>query len=55
MDAFEKLVKPLLIQFRRNLDEGSTLATMRDALLPRLISGELRAKDSGRFLERLRL
>jgi len=55
MDAFEQLVKPLLIQFRRNLDEGSTLATMRDALLPRLISGELRAKDSGRFLERLRL
>jgi type I restriction enzyme S subunit len=42
MDAFEKLVQPLLLQFRRNLNEVSTLATLRDTLLPKLISGELR-------------
>lgn len=27
-----------------------TLATLRDALLPRLISGELRVKDAEKFL-----
>jgi len=42
MDAFENLVNPLLIQFRRNMDESRTLAALRDALLPKLLSGELR-------------
>ncbi len=45
MDAFEKSVQPLLTQFRRNLNEVSTLASLRDTLLPKLISGELRVKQ----------
>ena len=32
-------------------DESRTLAALRDALLPKLISGELRVKDAERFLE----
>ena len=51
MDAFEKLLQPLLAQFRRNLDEGSALATVRDTLLPKLVSGELRVKDPAGFVE----
>ena len=31
--------------------ESVTLAALRDALLPKLISGELRVKDAERFLE----
>ena len=45
MDAFDKLVQPLLTQFRCSLDEGSTLGTLRDTLLPKLVSGELRIQD----------
>jgi len=31
--------------------ESRTLATLRDTLLPKLISGELRVADAERFLE----
>jgi len=33
--------------------ESRTLAALRDALLPKLVSGELRVKDAERFLERV--
>jgi type I restriction enzyme S subunit len=33
-------------------NESSTLAALRDTLLPELISGELRVRDAERFLER---
>ena len=32
--------------------ESRTLAALRDALLPKLISGELRVKDAERFIGR---
>jgi type I restriction enzyme S subunit len=41
-DAFANLVKPLIAQIRNNEDESRTLATLRDTLLPKLLSGELR-------------
>ena len=31
--------------------EGAPLATIRDALLPKLLSGEIRVKDAERFVE----
>jgi type I restriction enzyme S subunit len=31
--------------------ETETLAALRDALLPKLISGEIRVKDAERFLK----
>ncbi|GAB4272843.1 MAG: hypothetical protein Kow0080_19670 [Candidatus Promineifilaceae bacterium] len=34
-----------------NQEESRTLAGLRDTLLPRLISGELRVEDAARFLE----
>jgi len=39
--AFDKLVEPLLAQIRANLHQSRTLATLRDTLLPKLLSGEL--------------
>jgi type I restriction enzyme S subunit len=42
LDAFESFVRPILIQVRRNDEQSRTLAALRDALLPKLLSGELR-------------
>jgi type I restriction enzyme S subunit len=36
-----------------NERESRTLATLRDTLLPKLISGELRVKDAERFIGRV--
>ncbi len=35
-----------------NLIESRTLAALRNTLLPKLISGELRVKDAEQFLNR---
>lgn len=39
--AFEELAEPLRRQMEANVERAQTLATLRDALLPRLISGKL--------------
>jgi type I restriction enzyme, S subunit len=39
--AFDRTVAPLLVQIRANLHQSHTLATLRDTLLPKLLSGEL--------------
>lgn len=39
--AFDKVIAPLLTQIRNNLHQSLTLATLRDTLLPKLLSGEL--------------
>ncbi len=44
--AFDNLVEPLLGQIRANLHQSRTLATLRDTLLPKLLSGELFVSDS---------
>jgi type I restriction enzyme S subunit len=44
LSAFEKIVRPLRKKMEINLDNSQTLATIRDALLPKLLSGELRVK-----------
>ena len=41
IQAFEQLVEPLLMRIRENLIQANSLASIRDALLPRLISGQL--------------
>jgi type I restriction enzyme, S subunit len=46
LDAFERLVRPLLHRYSQNLDVNRTLAALRDTLLPKLISGDLRVKDA---------
>jgi type I restriction enzyme S subunit len=41
IQAFDRLVEPLLMRIRENLIQANSLASLRDALLPRLISGQL--------------
>ena len=43
-EAFDRAVSPLLSQIRANLHQSRTLASLRDTLLPKLLSGELSAK-----------
>ena len=47
--AFDKLVEPLLAQIRANLHQSRTLATLRDTLLPKLLSGELSVTETLRI------
>lgn len=42
VEQFEERVSPLMERIRNNLHESRTLAALRDALLPKLLSGELR-------------
>ena len=48
MKTFVELVEPLYIKIVANLRESHTLAALRDALLPRLMSGEVRVKAEKR-------
>ena len=41
LDAFNELIRPLFDQIRQNQDQNKALATLRDALLPKLMSGEI--------------
>ncbi len=40
--AFARVVSPVMNRVRQNADESRTLAALRDALLPKLLSGEIR-------------
>jgi type I restriction enzyme S subunit len=44
-EAFERTVKPLFTQMKNIHKQSRTLATLRDTLLPKLLSGELRVND----------
>jgi type I restriction enzyme S subunit len=46
MKSFVETVNPLYKKIVTNLKESRTLASLRDALLPKLMSGEVRVKDS---------
>jgi type I restriction enzyme S subunit len=41
VDAFDKTVSPLFARIQTNAQQSRTLATLRDTLLPKLLSGEL--------------
>ena len=49
--AFGAMVNPLFIRAAENMREASTLAALRDTLLPKLLSGEIRVKQAEKFLE----
>ena len=51
LEAFDQLLKPLIDRIFRTCFESRTLAALRDALLPKLISGEIRVKDVERFIK----
>ena len=52
LDAIDKHVSPLVESLWKRAVESRTLAALRDALLPKLISGELRVKDAEKFIGR---
>ncbi len=52
LSAFEKLAQPLFLKAETTRKESRALAALRDALLPKLISGELRVPDVERIVGR---
>lgn len=50
---FDALVDLWITRILANCNESRTLAALRDTLLPKLISGELRMRDAERFIERI--
>jgi type I restriction enzyme, S subunit len=49
--AFDGTVEPLMMRIRENLQQAQILATLRDTLLPRLISGQLRLPEAQAHFE----
>ncbi|WP_295432530.1 restriction endonuclease subunit S [uncultured Thiodictyon sp.] len=49
--SFEDVVSPLDDRVKGNIIESRTLAQVRDLLLPKLMSGEIRVKDAEKTLE----
>ena len=51
LDLFQRVTSGFLSQARENRREINTLSHLRDALLPKLISGELRVPDAEKLVE----
>jgi len=51
LSEFHKHVSTYFAKLDESMNESRTLAALRDALLPKLIRGEIRVKDAERFLE----
>jgi len=49
---YTRLVEPMMAKIQSNIMESRTLAALRDALLPKLTSGELRVPDAERIVGR---
>lgn len=50
IQEFSRLVKPILQSIALKHEESSTLAALRDTLLPQLVSGELRVKQAEQLI-----
>ncbi len=53
LDKFNQVVGKLIVKILANFEEAKTLADLRDTLLPRLISGQLRIADVEAELEKV--
>jgi len=51
LDRFTRATSPMLERVNANIEESRTLADLRDALLPKLLSGELRVPDAEKMVE----
>lgn len=49
--AFTRTIQPMLDHIHNNLHQSRTLSTLRDALLPKLLSGELRVAEAPELAE----
>jgi type I restriction enzyme S subunit len=52
LEGFSGIVTPIFARLFRSDAESATLAHLRDALLPRLISGEIRVHEAERIVEK---
>jgi type I restriction enzyme S subunit len=52
IQRFTDMVQPLFRKAALHTDESRTLAALRDTLLPKLLSGELRVEEAARFVQR---
>ena len=52
LEAFDRIASPIDDRIEVNEREATTLAAVRDALLPKLMSGELRVPDAERIVGR---
>ena len=50
-DAFDATVRQFHLRIANSRDEATSLVALRDALLPKLISGEVRIKDARYFVQ----
>ncbi len=50
-EAFQRTVAPMLDRIIVNIHEARSLATTRDLLLPKLMSGEIRLRDAEKIVE----
>jgi len=53
LEAMDKMISPLLAGMIDNNLESRTLAIIRDTLLPKLLSGEIRFKEAAKFIGRV--
>ena len=53
LDQFDEITVPLRNRFAANHAKAQTLATLRDTLLPRLISGQLRLPEAEALIEEI--
>ena len=51
LDCFSRIVRPMLGRYAGNERESRTLANLRDALLPKLVSGEIRVPAAVKRVE----
>ena len=50
-NEYTRVIDSMLARMKLNVHTAQTLATLRDTLLPRLISGQLRLPEAGALLE----
>ena len=54
LDKFKRKVFSLFQLIRSNKNQSHTLAAIRNVLMPKLLSGEIRVKNAERFMENIR-
>jgi len=52
LKSFNECIEPMLERIVANIHESRTLAALRDCLLPKLMSGEIRVRDAEKHVER---
>ena len=52
IDAFEKIVQPFHLAIGKNIEQSNTLGQLRDLLLPKLMSGDIRLKEAEKLVEK---